>query len=78
MDVAAQQSAAAASSRKPALIAFQVICICIALVVFVLRIYTRARLLRSVGNDDYIMGVAMVSESFDMLYCDQSTFNSKT
>jgi hypothetical protein len=76
MGVAVQESAAAASSRKPAVIALQVIFIFIALVVFVLRIYTRARLLRSVGSDDYIMGVAMVSESFDMLHCDQSTFNS--
>jgi hypothetical protein len=66
MYIAARESAAALSSRKADVISLQIVSVGIALAVFVLRIYTRARLLRSVGSDDYIMGVAMVSISFEM------------
>jgi hypothetical protein len=49
-----------AGSRQGSLIGLQVFFIVIALIVYGLRIYTRRFILRSLGNDDYIMGVALV------------------
>ncbi len=49
------------ASRKGALIGLQVFLVVLALIIFSLRIYTRARILRSIGIDDWIMGAAMVS-----------------
>lgn len=49
-----------AGSRQGALIGLQVFFISIALLVYGLRIYTRKFILRALGNDDYIMGVAVV------------------
>jgi len=47
-------------SRQGALIALQIFFVVIALFVFGLRVYTRRVILRSLGNDDYVMGVAVV------------------
>jgi hypothetical protein len=47
-------------SRQGALIGLQIFFIVIALVVYGLRVYTRRIILRSLGNDDYVMGVAVV------------------
>lgn len=52
------------ASRRQALIGLQIFLVVIALVVYSLRIYTRARILRSIGTDDWIMGAAMVSLPF--------------
>jgi hypothetical protein len=52
-----------AGSRQGALIGLQVFFIVVALGVYGLRVYTRRVILRSLGNDDYIMGVAVVSLS---------------
>lgn len=51
-------------SRQKTLIALQILLISVALVIYCLRIYTRTYILRSTGNDDYIMGVAMVTARF--------------
>lgn len=48
-------------SRQGALIGLQAFFIVVALCVYGLRVYTRRVILRSLGNDDYIMGVAVVS-----------------
>jgi hypothetical protein len=48
-------------SRQGALISLQIFFIVVALLVYGLRVYTRRFILRSLGNDDYIMGVAVVS-----------------
>jgi hypothetical protein len=48
-------------SRQGALIGLQAFFIVVALCVYGLRVYTRRIILRSLGNDDYIMGVAVVS-----------------
>lgn len=48
-------------SRQGLLIGLQVLFVLVALAVYALRIYTRAIILKSLGNDDYIMGGAMVS-----------------
>jgi hypothetical protein len=47
-------------SRQGALIGLQIFFIVIALVIYGLRVYTRRIILRSLGNDDYVMGVAVV------------------
>lgn len=47
-------------SRQGPLIALQVFFVLIALIVYFLRLYTRAYILRSTGSDDYIMGLAVV------------------
>lgn len=47
-------------SRQGALIGLQIFFIIVALLVYGLRVYTRRFILRSVGNDDYIMGIAVV------------------
>jgi hypothetical protein len=47
-------------SRQGALIGLQIFFIIVALLVYGLRVYTRRCILRSLGNDDYIMGVAVV------------------
>jgi hypothetical protein len=47
-------------TRKGALIALQVLFLSISLLVFSLRIYTREKILRSIGSDGILMGVAMV------------------
>jgi hypothetical protein len=47
-------------TRKGALIALQVLFLSISLLVFSLRIYTIAKILRSSDSDDILMGVAMV------------------
>lgn len=54
-------------SRQGLLIALQVLCVSIALLVYTLRVYTRAFILRSLGSDDYIMGCAMVSRLFSII-----------
>jgi hypothetical protein len=54
-------------SHKTNLIALQVLLISVALLIYCLRIYTRTYILRSIGRDDYIMGVAMVKAHFDFL-----------
>ncbi len=48
-------------SRQGVLICLQIFFTTIALFVYGLRIYTRRFILRSLGNDDYIMGGAVVS-----------------
>lgn len=48
-------------SRQSALIGLQVFLVSVALIVYTLRVYTRAFILRSLAKDDYIMGLAMVS-----------------
>ena len=55
-----QITPAAVGSRQVAVIVLQVLFVSIALIVFILRIYTRAHILRSTGNDDYVMGAAVV------------------
>jgi hypothetical protein len=50
----------ASGSRQAALIAFQIIFVSVSLLVYSLRAFTRAVILRSIGSDDYIMGFAMV------------------
>ncbi|KAG0648068.1 hypothetical protein D0Z07_5732 [Hyphodiscus hymeniophilus] len=50
----------ASGSRQGIVIALQTVFILIALTVYVLRLYTRAYILRSTGHDDYIMGLAVV------------------
>jgi hypothetical protein len=47
-------------SRQGALIGLQIFFIIVALLVYGLRVYARRFILRSLGNDDYIMGVAVV------------------
>lgn len=47
-------------SRQGALIGLQIFFIIVALLVYGLRVYTRRFILHSVGNDDYIMGIAVV------------------
>jgi hypothetical protein len=47
-------------SRQGALIGLQIFFILVALLVYGLRVYTRRFILRSLGNDDYIMGIAVV------------------
>ncbi|KAE9379385.1 hypothetical protein N431DRAFT_434387 [Stipitochalara longipes BDJ] len=47
-------------SRQGALIGLQIFFIVVALFVYGLRVYTRRVILRSLGNDDYIMGVAVL------------------
>jgi hypothetical protein len=51
-------------SRQGVLIALQVFFLSISLIIYVLRLYTRAHILRSIGNDDYIMGLAVVCGIF--------------
>ena len=46
-------------SRQGALVGLQVFFITVALIVYCLRVYTRRSILRSLGNDDYIMGIAV-------------------
>jgi hypothetical protein len=51
-------------SRAGLLIGLQIFFITVALLVYALRVYTRRFILCSLGNDDYIMGVAVVSLYF--------------
>ena len=53
-------------SRQAALIALQIFFVVVALFVFGLRVYTRRVILRSLGNDDYVMGVAVVRSFFSL------------
>jgi hypothetical protein len=47
-------------SRQGLLIALQVFFVLIAIIIYCLRVYTRAYILRSSGPDDYFMGLAVV------------------
>ncbi|PQM43874.1 hypothetical protein VE01_10770 [Pseudogymnoascus verrucosus] len=48
------------ASRKVPLIALHVFLVLLALTFYGLRIYTRARILHSIGTDDWLMGVALL------------------
>jgi hypothetical protein len=48
-------------SRQAPLVALQIFLVTIALLIYLLRVYTRAHVLRSVGKDDCLMGIAVVS-----------------
>jgi hypothetical protein len=50
-------------SRQGALIDIQILLAIVALLIYGLRVYTRRFILHSLGNDDYIMGIAVVSLS---------------
>jgi hypothetical protein len=61
------------ASQKVPLIALQVFLVLLALIFYGLRIYTRARILHSIGTDDWLMGVALVSLSLPLLvWCTHS------
>ena len=47
-------------SRQGAIIAVQLVLVSLAVIVYILRIYTRRFILRSIGVDDYIMAAAVV------------------
>ena len=47
-------------SRQGPLIALQIFFVLAALIIYCLRLYTRAYILRSTASDDHLMGVAMV------------------
>ncbi|KFZ25164.1 hypothetical protein V502_00358 [Pseudogymnoascus sp. VKM F-4520 (FW-2644)] len=49
------------ASRKVPLIALHIFLVLLALIFYGLRIYTRARILHSIGTDDWLMGVALLS-----------------
>ncbi|KUJ08697.1 uncharacterized protein LY89DRAFT_741544 [Mollisia scopiformis] len=62
-------------SRAGALIALQVFFVAVALLVYCLRVYTRAFILRSIGHDDYIMGLAVIlSIGLSINACISTTF----
>ena len=55
-------------SRAGPLIGLQIFFIIVALLVYGLRVYTRRFILNSLGSDDYIMGIAVVSlESLNLI-----------
>jgi hypothetical protein len=58
--VSDQKPPVAFGSRQGPLIALQVLFVLIALIIYLLRLYTRVHVLRSTGTDDYVMGIAMV------------------
>jgi hypothetical protein len=53
-------------SRAGPLIGLQLFFIIVALLVYGLRVYTRRFILNSLGSDDYIMGISVVSLSFQI------------
>ncbi|CZR65542.1 uncharacterized protein PAC_15442 [Phialocephala subalpina] len=62
-------------SRQAPLIALQVFFVSVALLVFSLRLYTRASILRSIGSDDYIMGfAALISIGLSINACISTTY----
>lgn len=55
------------ASRAVPLIALQVVLVVFASVFYGLRIYARARILDTIGTDDWLMGAALVSLPLSLL-----------
>ena len=66
MGLVSGQQPFVAGSRQAPLIGLQVFFVTVALSIYLLRVYTRAYVLRSIGTDDCLMGIAVVSRHCPM------------